>query len=263
MSSSRANASAVQRRTNNASLPTKQVQNTRFSQQQQQQQQQPNPKLSVSDAIALTTIRLAKVETFINQLPPLDQIEAYSNQQQPNCMITENVFTSIVSRLDKIEQSQVINNKVSFDSDSVKDELKTFFIEHNNSLETIKEELKTYYLDSVNKEVTELKEEIQRLHLVEDKYDTIMNELQEQNTELKNMILFLQNYTLKTNQKLSDIIFRENEEQELSQHIHNLLHVELKTEEEEEEDEPISASITDIEENEDIQDGNNDLNINI
>ena len=77
------------------------------------------------------------------------------------------------------------------------------------------------------------------------------------------MILFLQNYTLKTNQKLSDIIFRENEEQELSQHIHNLLHVELKTEEEEEEDEPISASITDIEEDEDIQDGNNDLNINI
>ena len=173
MSSSRANASAVQRRTNNASLPTKQVQNTRYSQQQQQS----NPKLSVSDAIALTTIRLAKVETFINQLPPLDQIEAYSNQQQPNCMITENVFTSIVSRLDKIEQQiQVINNKVSFDSDSVKDELKTFFIEHNNSLETIKEELKTYSLetikeelktyslDFVNKEVTELKEEIQRLN---------------------------------------------------------------------------------------------------
>ena len=271
MSSSRANASAVQRRTNNASPPMKQVQNTRYSQQPQQHQSIPNPKLSVSDAIALTTIRLAKVETFINNLPPLDQIEAYSNQQQSNCMITENVFNSIVSRLDKLENPS-INNKISLDS--FKDELKTFFTEHNNALETIKEELKTSASETIKEElktsalegqITDLKEEIQRLHLVEDKYDTIMNELQEQNTELKNMILFLQNYTLKTNQKLSDIIFHQDniqlEEQELSQHIHNLVNVKLKTEEEEEEeDEPISASITEIDEEDNT---NNDLNINI
>jgi hypothetical protein len=273
MSSSRANASAVQRRTNNASPPMKQVQNTRYSQQPQQHQSIPNPKLSVSDAIALTTIRLAKVETFINNLPPLDQIEAYSNQQQSNCMITENVFNSIVSRLDKLENPSInnINNKISLDS--FKDELKTFFTEHNTALETIKEELKTSASETIKEElktsalegqITDLKEEIQRLHLVEDKYDTIMNELQEQNTELKNMILFLQNYTLKTNQKLSDIIFHQDniqleEEQELSQHIHNLLNVELK-QEEEEDDEPISASITEIEEEDNT---NNDLNINI
>ena len=79
MSSNRANASARQRR---AGEPVGQQQ-----QQNQRMQQQPgrgfggrsgmpdpqqppmNPKLSVSDAIALITLRLGRVETIVSNLP--------------------------------------------------------------------------------------------------------------------------------------------------------------------------------------------------
>jgi hypothetical protein len=88
--------------------------------------------------------------------------------------------------------------------------------------------------------------------LVETKYDT--HEIQQQISELKDLVLFLQNYTLKTNQKLTDLVFQQDniqvEEEELSQHIHDLLHSEK--------DETVSVPITDIpEENTD------NLNINI
>ena len=99
MSGNRANAAAIQRRTMSAQSnvappgtsrpqqqqqmrPQMQQQQMRPQQQQmrpqqqQMQQQQPmqNPKLSVSDAIGLITLRLGRVETFIQQMPPLDQI---------------------------------------------------------------------------------------------------------------------------------------------------------------------------------------------
>ena len=235
MSSSRANASAVQRRTNNPSPAKQPVTNTRYQQQPVQ-----NPKLSVSDAIALTTIRLAKVETFINNLPPLDQLEAYSNQQeQSNCMVTENVFNSIVSRLDKLEKSEKLE-KVNYQPllDSLKKESKL-------EIDFLREENKSFR-EEIKLEFQTLKEEIQTL--------------KEENSELKNLILFLQNYTLQTNQKLTDIVFQQNniqvEEQELSQHIHDLLNSEK--------DETVCVPITDIhEDNTDNTDNTDNLNINI
>jgi hypothetical protein len=282
MSSSRANASAVQRRTNNPSPSKQPVNNTRYQQQHPVQ----NPKLSVSDAIALTTIRLAKVETFINNLPPLDQLEAYSNQQQPNCMITENVFNSIVSRLDKLEklefqslrgEVQVLREDIRVlkegrDIQSLREEFQT--LREGRDIQSLREEFQT--LREGSKDLLEfqlLREEIQSLreeskdllevqtlregskNLLEGQ--TLREEFQtlrEENRELKNLILFLQNYTLQTNQKLTDIIFNQDsiqvEEQELSQHIHELLNSEK--------DETICVPITDIPE-----ENNDNLNINI
>ena len=266
MSSSRANASAVQRRTNNPSPSKQPVNNTRYQQQHPVQ----NPKLSVSDAIALTTIRLAKVETFINNLPPLDQLEAYSNQQQPNCMITENVFNSIVSRLDKLEklEFQSLRGEVQVLREDIR------VLKEGRDIQSLREEFQT--LREGSKDLLEfqlLREEIQSLreeskdllevqtlregskNLLEGQ--TLREEFQtlrEENRELKNLILFLQNYTLQTNQKLTDIIFNQDsiqvEEQELSQHIHELLNSEK--------DETICVPITDIPE-----ENNDNLNINI
>ncbi len=234
MSSSRANASAVQRRTNNPS-PAKQpvTNNTRYQQQQQPPVQ--NPKLSVSDAIALTTIRLAKVETFINNLPPLDQLYAYSNQQdQSNCMVTENVFNSIVSRLDKLEKVEKVE-KV----EKIEKVEKVEKVDYQPLLESFREENKLFKEES-KLEIQFFREEIQSLR--------------EENRELKDLILFLQNYTLKTNQKLTNLVFQQDniqvEEEELSQHIHELLNSEK--------DETISVPITDIPE-----DNTDNLNINI
>jgi len=128
MSGNRANASAIQRRTNSvqqtspnigsksqikSGFSPQQQQNQYIPQQQQNQyipqQQQytspknqytsnpppPNPKLSVSDAIALTTIRLGRVETFINNLPPLDHIEQLANSLHPEN--NENMSILLVS----------------------------------------------------------------------------------------------------------------------------------------------------------------------
>jgi len=253
MSSSRANASAVQRRTNNPSPSKQPVNNTRYQQQPQQSVQ--NPKLSVSDAIALTTIRLAKVETFINNLPPLDQLEAYSNQQQQqsNCMVSENVFNSIVSRLDKLEKVEQDNSlpviqSLRGENQSLRRDLDTFRGENQSfrgDLDTFRGEMELLRGETQSFRESQLRET---------KYDSITYELQKQISELKDLVLFLQNYTLKTNQKLTDIVFQQDniqvDEHELSQHIHDLLNSEK--------DETVSLPITDIpEENTD------NLNINI
>ena len=102
MSGNRANSAAIQRRTSSNSPPPtsklqtkpnyKQTPPQQYSPPQysppqqfspQQYPPQPNPKLSFSDAIALITIRLGRVETFINNLPPSDQLEQYSSTTQP------------------------------------------------------------------------------------------------------------------------------------------------------------------------------------
>jgi len=190
MSGNRANASAIQRRGNNTNNATR-VQSSPVSQQsqyasgrqhQQQQQQIPqaNPKLSVSDAIALITIRLGRVETFINNLPPLDQMEELSNNTQHVMnndsmrIVDDAVFKSIVSRLDKIEK--------------------------NNNIDSIKLN---------NSEIENLKNDINNLKLQTTHHSEI-NNLKLEINELKNLLLSLQSYTMTTNEKLCNIIFQNN-----------------------------------------------------
>jgi len=119
MSGSRAIAAAINRRTNAPNAAVSNARPGRGGQQQQQQgrkiqppqQEKVYPKLSVSDAIALTTIRLGRVESFINALPPLEQIGRHSSAGGDNHIayddnikiVDEAVFKSIVTRLDKLE----------------------------------------------------------------------------------------------------------------------------------------------------------------
>jgi hypothetical protein len=205
MSGNRANAAAIQRRTNGAQSnvappgssrpqqqqqmrPQMQQQQMRPQQQQmrpqqqQMQQQQPmqNPKLSVSDAIGLITLRLGRVETFIQQMPPLDQIGMNATGEQQEIgenmrVVDEAVFTNIVSRLDKLEQEPKTSNVVA-------------------SKET-------------NNAVTELKESVEVLKA--------------EMLQMKGLLLSLQSFTMQTNQKLSELIFnsqQENENENDSEH---------------------------------------------
>jgi hypothetical protein len=210
MSGNRANSAAIQRRTSsNSPPPTSKLQTKpnynqpppppqyaqqQYTQQQQQQQYtppQPNPKLSFSDAIALITIRLGRVETFINNLPPLDQLEQYSSTSQPENnenmkIVDEAVFKNIVSRLDKLEQIKTtpIQTQTS--------------IVDNSEIQSFKE-----VNSSLKDEIFSLKDEM---------------------NELKNIILQLQNYTLTTNQKLCNIIFsNDNEDKNISDELSKLL----------------------------------------
>jgi len=126
MSGSRAIAAAINRRTNAPSAgfqtnnaqqqassrqrePTRNTRNVERGMQQPVAEPKTYPKLSVSDAIALTTIRLGRVENFINALPPLEQIgiqrteENVSSLNENIKIVDEAVFKSIVLRLDKVE----------------------------------------------------------------------------------------------------------------------------------------------------------------
>ena len=78
-------------------------------QQQQQQYQQPQqqqmvqkPKISISDAIGLTTIRLCKVENFISELK-----ETGVAGLPPNTQVIDNsVLNTMISRLDALEKKE-------------------------------------------------------------------------------------------------------------------------------------------------------------
>jgi hypothetical protein len=90
---------------------------------QQQQVQQPIPKLSISDAIALITLRLGKVESILERTN--DTEEQYLTNY-------DDVFEDIINRLDKIEKNEVNPNsfdeitKLREDFNRLKDDLDTF-----------------------------------------------------------------------------------------------------------------------------------------
>jgi hypothetical protein len=253
MSGNRANSAAIQRRTSNSSPPVSKLQTKpnykqtppqqysppQYSPQQYSSQQyspQPNPKLSFSDAIALITIRLGRVETFINNLPPLDQLEQYSSTSQPENnenmkIVDEAVFKNIVSRLEKIEQTNVT-------SIQTQSPLTTTPIVNNEELQIFKEEN-----SSLKEDILLLKDEM---------------------NELKNIILQLQNYTMSTNQKLCDIIFsNENDDKNISDELSKLLSQPENQLDSEGLDEYISASLNGIIINEVNVSENETQNLNI
>jgi hypothetical protein len=203
MSGARANTSAIQRRTNNPIQQQPQMQQNRPNQQQPQMQQQQRstngnqppqmvkrPQLSVSDAIALITIRLGQVETFIQSMPPVNQNENNNNNsdtfnKENMRIVDEAVFNSIVSRLDKLENSHNVSTSIS---NSVVSRL--------NNLETSDHEKNTHNVISN-----------ERLISFMERFDLIQNEI----SNLKDMILSLQTFSIQTNQKLVDVIFSKNE----------------------------------------------------
>ena len=73
---------------------------------QQQPIKQSKPKMTIGDAIGLITIRLGRVEQFIQQLQT-DGIDINSlNTSQPPDLFDDGLIQNIVSRLNTIEQSE-------------------------------------------------------------------------------------------------------------------------------------------------------------
>ncbi len=68
-----------------------------------QQQHQQKPRISISDAIGLTTIRLCKVENFISELK-----ETGVTGLPPNSQVVDNgVLNNMISRLDALEKKEI------------------------------------------------------------------------------------------------------------------------------------------------------------
>jgi len=215
MSGNRANAAAIQRRTvsqgnvappggrptqGQGQPPLRQPANTNarpiqrqnaqqaIHQQQQQKQshvQAPvqNPKMSVSDAIGLLSLRLGRVETYILQLPPLDQLNLLSSgagssgsgseELGENMRVVDDaVFTNIVARLEKMDKTI----KAQPQGVSVPDSATT-------------------------QSVSELKETV--------------GSLKSEIKNLKELMLSLQSFTMQTNQKLINLTLNQSEGNEL------------------------------------------------
>ena len=109
MSSARANAAARQRRAGgNEPImnPPQQQQMNKSNSQGQGQPQQPMQRLqlSISDAIALITLRLGKVESIIQNMP-------VDGQNDNAGFVDQGVFASIVARLENLEKNQQQQNQ--------------------------------------------------------------------------------------------------------------------------------------------------------
>ena len=203
MSASRANAAARQRR---AGEPVGLQQ-----QQQQQQRMQPgrggggrpgmpdqlqqplmNPKLSISDAIALVTLRLGRVESIVSNLPnePRGDGESAGQMYDENMrMVDQNVFNSIVSRLDTLEKNQKL----------LIEKQKTTAV--TPVVQSQSAPVQQLVQETIIKDVSDEKIEPMR-----ESIEVLKDEL----AELKNLLMKLQSFTMETNKKLTDIVFDDN-----------------------------------------------------
>jgi chromosome segregation ATPase len=160
-------------------------------------------------------------------------------------IVDEAVFKNIVSRLDKLEQTNVTPIQTQ-QAPSV----------NNNDIQLFKDEI-----NNNQQNIISLKDEINN------NQQNIIS-LKDEINELKNIILQLQSYTMNTNQKLCDIIFsNENDEKNISDELTKLL---SHTENEIDNglDEYLSASlngiiINDVDETENVSVETQNLNINI
>ena len=210
MSANRANASAVQRRSVNQpqqqqqqqQQPQQQRQNTgnqRTPQRNQppppppQQQAKQTPKLSVSDAMALVSLRLGRVETFINAMPTLDQLHSNTTEQeQPfdtnTRMVDEAVFTSIVSRLEKVEKNPNTSPSLNTDIDDKINLLNSEIVKINtlsSLLDSIKVEfdMSKILLLNFQTNIQVLNQKLDSVIEVQSQQQTLLQQLQEQNKE--------------------------------------------------------------------------------
>ena len=105
----------------NTSIASAKAFNQQPMQQQQQQQQKPNVgygqpggKISISDAIGLTTIRLGKVEQFIQRIQEEGGLNNSFDLPDNAQLIDKSVITNIISRIDGLEKrdSSNFNDKI-------------------------------------------------------------------------------------------------------------------------------------------------------
>jgi hypothetical protein len=168
MSSARANASARNRRAGGDMPPPPQMQGRPGQPMQQQQQMQMPAKLSVSDAIALITLRLGRVEQIVQNMPVDGQSNVSADGE--NIRIVDNeVFEHMAQRLDELEkvQQELVARKPVVNSAPTQVVNTVVSKEVSESIEVLKAEM----------------------------------------VQVKDLLLNLQSFTMQTNQRLSEIVF--------------------------------------------------------
>ena len=170
-SSARSNAAARARRAGGDMPPPPQQQQMNGRPGQQQQQPANNVKLSISDAIALITLRLGRVEQIVQNMPVDGQPNLGNNLDENVRIIDNTVFENIVQRLDSLEKNQRI-------------------LAERKPVVQAQAQMPASVSPQVNEAVELLKVEV---------------------SQVKDLLLQLQSFTMQTNQRLSDIVFSEND----------------------------------------------------
>jgi hypothetical protein len=139
---SRSNASARQRR---AGGEQQQYQQQQYSQKMTPQQQQVMPKLSISDAIALITLRLGRIENIIQNMP--------MNGEGDFSIDGDNgaIFMNMMERIDTIEKQQQFQLQQQQENLQESSEIETEVNIPQEAIDTI-----TY----LNNEVAQMKSEM-------------------------------------------------------------------------------------------------------
>jgi len=196
MSTGRSNASARSRRAGGADLNSQQQQRGQPQQQQrgQPQSQQPQvPKLSVSDAIGLISLRLGKVEGLVQniQVEQVSQGDSGMGFNENSRIIDDGVFKSIVSRLDVLEKNQkaLMDNQTTLSNSMKTIASKTSQSGVLGGTQTIVKDVSDEKLASINENMEIFRAEI---------------------TLVKDLLMKLQNFTMETNQKLVDLIIEQD-----------------------------------------------------
>jgi len=136
MSANRANASARNRRAGGAEIQSTQQNNMRPGQSQKSGQKDnsanQNPKISISDAIGLVSLRIGRLEQFMYKINN-DGISSPNdfNIGENDRIIDEDVFRSIVSRIELLEkkinstenqiQNQNVESVIDYNHPIIKD----------------------------------------------------------------------------------------------------------------------------------------------
>jgi hypothetical protein len=172
MSSARANAAARARRAGGDMPPPPQQMNGRPGQQiSQGQQMQPGvgAKLSISDAIALITLRLGRVEQIVQNMP----VDGQTSLGENGGVVDDAVLANIAQRLEALEKGQKILAEKK---------------------PTVVASTPPIAGNLVNNKLTESVEV-----------------LKAEMTQVKDLLMQLQSFTMQTNQRLSDIVFNSGE----------------------------------------------------
>jgi len=163
MSSARSNAAARSRRAGgDMPPPPQQINGGRPG--QQMQQMQGGAKLTISDAIALITLRLGRVEQIVQNMPVDGQMSLGENSR----VVDDAVLANIAQRLEALEKGQ-----------KVLAEKKPTVLAPNAPINS------------------QLPESI----------DVLKAEM----TQVKDLLMQLQSFTMQTNQRLSEIVFNNGE----------------------------------------------------
>lgn len=157
----RPNTSIASAKAFNPQQPMSQQQQQQMPPQQQQQQRantaygQPGGKISISDAIGLTTIRLGKVEKFIQQLQEEGGLNSNFEIPDNAQLIDKSVIANIISRIDSLEKRDGTNmnekiGRLETEIRSIRDLLnntKTSFDTYVQSNEKRFEDIETAFVD--------------------------------------------------------------------------------------------------------------------